>query len=315
MGCPGAGALCGRGTPGLIGRPGAEGAGMPGAAARGWLNLATRSARGSTTGRAAGWPASGRAGCLGAACKGVLGAPGGTEPPADAGADGARAATPGLLNIGADGESGSLRPGGIGWRGPESTWPGRGGGTGLGAGATGRPGPSAGAAGGCRGATRTGCCAPGGALPANGGRMGCAGRPAGRSSATSPAAGSVVLSSMAAGAWTGGPPGATSGAGEVSTAAGACSGGAAGRATGSASTSGAAPPNIRRSLTATSSSTELEWVFFSVTPNPGSRSRISCALTSNSRASSLIRILFIDTKLSRQGAPHSFCELPASDSS
>src|ERR1035437_4944516 len=50
-----------------------------------------------------------------------------------------------------------------------------------------------------------------------------------------------------------------------------------------------------RSNTATSSSTELEWVFFSATPSSGSRSRIAPGLTSSSRASSLIRIFFIAT--------------------
>jgi hypothetical protein len=97
---------------------------MPGAAARGWLNLAARSARGGTTGRAAGCPASGRGG-LGAAGTGAPGTAGAAGLAA-VGAMGARAATPGLLKIGADGESGSLTPTGIGWRGPDSTWPGRG---------------------------------------------------------------------------------------------------------------------------------------------------------------------------------------------
>jgi hypothetical protein len=76
---------------------------MPGAAARGWLSLAARSARGGTTGRAAGCPASGRAGGLGAE---GIGAPGIADGVAgrvpDAGAMGARAATPGLLKIGVD---------------------------------------------------------------------------------------------------------------------------------------------------------------------------------------------------------------------
>ena len=44
---------------------------------------------------------------------------------------------------------------------------------------------------------------------------------------------------------------------------------------------------------ATGSSTELEWVFFSVTPSSGSMSRITFGFTSSSRASSLIRILTI----------------------
>ncbi len=53
----------------------------------------------------------------------------------------------------------------------------------------------------------------------------------------------------------------------------------------------ASASNFRRSRTfsATSTVIELECVFFSVTPNPGSRSIIALALTSSSRASSLIR--------------------------
>src|SRR5215472_2375376 len=47
-----------------------------------------------------------------------------------------------------------------------------------------------------------------------------------------------------------------------------------------------------RTFSATSAGIELECVFFSVTPNPGRRSMIALALTSNSRASSLIRTLF-----------------------
>ena len=44
-----------------------------------------------------------------------------------------------------------------------------------------------------------------------------------------------------------------------------------------------------RTFSATSTVIELECVFFSDTPNPGSRSIIALALTSSSRASSLIR--------------------------
>jgi hypothetical protein len=94
---------------------------MPGEAARGWFSLAARSARGGTTGRAAGCPASGRAGGLGAEGIGAPGAEGREVLPADPGALGARATTLGLVKIGAEGEMGSLTPGGIGWRGPDST--------------------------------------------------------------------------------------------------------------------------------------------------------------------------------------------------
>jgi hypothetical protein len=45
-----------------------------------------------------------------------------------------------------------------------------------------------------------------------------------------------------------------------------------------------------RTRTASSSSIELEWVFFSVTPTSGKTSRITLALTSSSLARSLIRI-------------------------
>jgi len=295
---------------------------MPGAAARGWVSLAARSARGGTTGRAAGCPASGRAGGLGADGMGAPCTAGGAGVPDDAGAMGARADTPGL-KMGAEGESGSLRPAGMGWRGPDKTWPGRGWGTGRATGGVGRPGTmTAGVGavmgvGATRGATGAAGCAPGVELPANGGRMGCAGRPAERSNTVFPAANSGVFSSAATGAggWPSGPPVITSGAGDGSTTAAGCSGGVAGRTSSPAYSSGTSWPKSRRSLMATSSSIELEWVFFSVTPNSGSLSMISCALTSSSRASSLIRILFIDTKLFRRDAPHSFCEPPSSDSS
>jgi hypothetical protein len=45
-----------------------------------------------------------------------------------------------------------------------------------------------------------------------------------------------------------------------------------------------------RTRTGSSSSIELEWVFFSVTPTSGKTSRITLALTSSSLARSLIRI-------------------------
>lgn len=282
---------------------------MPGAAARGGASLAARSARGGTTGRAAGCPASGRAGGLGADGIGAPGAGDGPVPAVGCGALGARPATPGRVKIGADGGDGWLTPAGIGCRGPDKTWPGRGCGTGLATGGAGRPGGGAG--GGAAGATRaTGAaggggagggdgCATGGALPARGGRMGCAGRPAGRSNEVLAADGSAAFSSTAGrgGVWPNGLAGVTSGAGDVTTAGAGRSGGAAARPSGSGRSSGISPPNIRRSFRATSSSIELEWVFFSVTPNSGSLSRISCALTSSSRASSLMRILFINTKL------------------
>jgi hypothetical protein len=54
-------------------------------------------------------------------------------------------------------------------------------------------------------------------------------------------------------------------------------------------------PKCRRILMATSSSIELECVFFSVTPNSGRIAMIALFGCSHSRASSLIRIFFIST--------------------
>ena len=54
------------------------------------------------------------------------------------------------------------------------------------------------------------------------------------------------------------------------------------------------PSKRRRSSSATSSSIELECVFFSCTPKSGSMSRMTPGFTSSSRASSLILIFFIE---------------------
>ena len=54
----------------------------------------------------------------------------------------------------------------------------------------------------------------------------------------------------------------------------------------------ACPKMFLRTFSATSSGIELECVFFSVTPYPGKRSIIALALTSSSRASSLMRTWF-----------------------
>src|SRR4029077_16241916 len=48
-----------------------------------------------------------------------------------------------------------------------------------------------------------------------------------------------------------------------------------------------------RTFSASCSSRELEWVFFSVTPTRGSASRMALLLTSSSLARSLIRTLLI----------------------
>jgi len=53
--------------------------------------------------------------------------------------------------------------------------------------------------------------------------------------------------------------------------------------------SSACPRIFLRTFSATSAGIELECVFFSVTPYPGNRSMMAFALTSSSRASSLIR--------------------------
>jgi hypothetical protein len=56
-----------------------------------------------------------------------------------------------------------------------------------------------------------------------------------------------------------------------------------------------APPcTLWRIISATGSSTELEWVFFSVTPSSGNMSMMACEGTSSCLASSLIRILLIN---------------------
>ena len=56
------------------------------------------------------------------------------------------------------------------------------------------------------------------------------------------------------------------------------------------------PRRCFRTRSASWSSRELEWVFFSVTPTTANESRISLLLTSNSRARSLIRILLIRSR-------------------
>ena len=73
-------------------------------------------------------------------------------------------------------------------------------------------------------------------------------------------------------------------------------------------------PGRRRARTrsATSVSTELEWVFFSSTPNSGSNSMTAREGTSNSRASSLMRIPVIATTALRLSTDHS--SYPCSDS-
>jgi hypothetical protein len=67
-----------------------------------------------------------------------------------------------------------------------------------------------------------------------------------------------------------------------------------GRAVREADACASAEPRIKaRTLSASCSSIELEWVFFSVTPTCGSASRMALLLTSSSLARSLIRTLLI----------------------
>jgi len=201
---------------------------------------------------------------------------------------------------------------GIGCRGPEIIWPGRGGIEGaVGAGFAGIAivrcgiaGEGGGAAGAGAGGGATGASLGAGGVamtPASGGRNGTDGRGA---AATGPAAGFSASGSVAAGA----------AAGAASAGAALCRlGGASSSLTcvsaivsSSAYVATAVPkscslpepsptscPSLCRIFKATSSSIELECVFFSATPSSGNRSMILCGLTSNSRASSLIRILLI----------------------
>jgi len=145
--------------------------------------------------------------------------------------------------IGPDERSGSFA--GSGCRGPDNTWPGRNGGTGLTAGGIGRPGAIT-ATGGCAGggvgaAVGAGAGGAAGVIPANGGRIGCTGRPVGRSIAGL-ALVSVVLSSVfgAASGSTARALGAASAAGAVSTTAvgfSGCAGAASSAGAGASGTS------------------------------------------------------------------------------
>jgi hypothetical protein len=240
-------------------------------AGRGALNFAAKSGRGGTTGRADGWPA-----------KGLDGAPGVGPVRASAGACGRGAC--GNDGRGPDGmgrtASGAMA--GIGARGPDRIWPGRGALAAPGIGRTGngaRPGAitatggigacGLGAAGGATGAGWPGTAIGGwiGLPVANGGRIGAPGE-TGRTSLAGAGASACTASGSAA----------ASGAGAswcVFTASGAASSVKAIGSSATGSWSGTSRPNKRRSLIATSSSMELECVFFSATPSSGSRSRIS----------------------------------------
>jgi len=261
-------------------------------AGRGVPNFATRSGRGGTTGRAAGCPASGRAPTRGreppVAPEDAPGAivPAGITCPAVE----RRGATGTGRAAGAPGPAAravSVEPAGIGWRGPESIWPGFGegaaaAGSGLAAGV--RPGaitPAGGVgadAGAARGPSGRGGAAPG--PPATGGWMGFPVASGGRIGTATPGvtlcSSTEGLASCVAGCC-GVTPGPASGCADTSSA-GAADGAVlagSGAVSPPASSSGTSNPYSRRSLIATSSSIELEWVFFSVTPSSGSRSKIS----------------------------------------
>jgi hypothetical protein len=294
--------------------------------AGGRASRATISARGGTTGRAAGWPtrfglAGGRSGAPpdivppptvceggGAAAPGVglsagragigivgtaalgRGTPGVVIITGGAGAEGAVwaagggalicALTPCPLTPGelAAGEVLAVSAiGGIGWRGPERICPGLGGG---GAEREGITGPRL-----------AGAFGPPGCPVANGGRNGNAGRTG--TGASEFSGGAETVGFAGSGATGGGALFETGAGSSTATAdcrAGSCRGAASWLA---ACSSAPIPATRRRRFSTTSSSSELECVFLSVTPNSGNKSRMTLGLTSSSRASSLIRILLI----------------------
>ena len=295
-------------------------------------SLAIRSGRGGTTGRGCGWPTSGPRGGIGRAGPGV--AEGcwplcGALPMPLAGrcTKTRGAGEPGVTD--GRGAEGAPAPAGNAWRGPDNTWPGRGAvGNGLAGGGAGRAGPGTAAVGRgakCEGVTTGGCGRAGGAggawgrpaagcgdrSDASGGRNGAV-RAAGFSAScgfsasgagASAAGGAWAATAGSSGVFTGtscvGSGGAlgSGGAGLLSAAGGAsarCCSASSGSASVPLRSPVYSPRKNRRNFSATSSSTELECVFFSVTPSSGSLSRIRWALISRSRASSLMRIFFID---------------------
>jgi hypothetical protein len=182
-------------------------------------NFATRSGRGGTMGRATGWPAIGRFGCGGRGAPGTkpagrgggpIGTPGRTEgalPGMDAGGG-----APGEAPAGRGAVDGML--GGIGCRGPERIWPGRGAPVGIGraGGGTGRPGVAEGCCGAETGGAG-GLAGPAGRTGAGRGRPGSAepgiGAPGTAAGAETGAGGVTALFSC--GGRTGGATGATGG--------------------------------------------------------------------------------------------------------
>jgi hypothetical protein len=114
--------------------------------------------------------------------------------------------------------------------------------------------------------------------------------PAGGATATTGAAGlGATVTGAATGAGGAGATGAVAGLIRAALAAASFASFSALAAASTAASASATPWRCLRTFSATSTVTELECVFFSVTPYPGNRSMMALALTSSSRASSLIR--------------------------
>ncbi len=255
------------GIPGR-GAPAAGRTGMPGRTGRwkiGWPGVGDRGLRAAAVPGEAAWSFGARSGR-----GGTTGRTGGWPARARGacpGANGGR--TPGPAARSGIPAAGGIKEAGRGARGPVPVaWPGAAaGGMALTAGIGERSGSATGSA--ALAAGRSAGGAGGGTLPSGG----VNGAPAARS---------------------GGFNGLVGWALSVSSTTGGCRVSAAGRA---ASATVAWPPLLKcvRTFSATSSSTELECVFFSVTPSEGSRLKIAFALTSSSLARSLIRIFDIES--------------------
>jgi len=185
------------------------------------------------------------------------------------------------MGIEAAGERPTGAPAGIGCRGPDKIWPGRGAGTG-------RAG---------MGPVRNGGCS--GAVPpaAKGGLKGAGLLRSGSSTMETVASSDVAGGSMLGAAGLA----ATAAGGRSATDSGRAGSSIASRSATATELSDArcvaapAPPCKRcRTISATGSSMELEWVFFSETPSSGNMSIMACDGTSSCLASSLMRILIID---------------------
>jgi len=190
------------------------------------------------------------------------------------------------MDVGGAGAAGVAA--GMGCRGPDKIWPGRGAGTG-------RAGI---------GPVRNGGCS--GAMPPadRGGLKGAGLLRSGSSTVVTVASWEAgVTGDSTIGAADSGEAAAKFGGTGTCSAWGSgqvCSSTASGSATATAlaaSRRAASPPppcNRSRIINATGSSMELEWVFFSETPSSGNMSIIACDGTSSCLASSLMRIFVID---------------------